>query len=276
MMAKVGLHLRITSTMKEVIERALRLELPLFQSFLVHQKSKAYVSCTKELITFCSLQGKCFDRRYVHGSYFINLASSYKQHILKKEIELAKRLLFTHVVFHPGAITDTVERTVGIDRIAKTLDNVLKRENDLVIVLENSAHAQKSLGGSLEELALIRAKLEHPEKVQFCLDTAHAHVFGYNIVDDEARQKFIEQAVTLLGKESLSLIHLNDTQESLGSRIDRHCIVGEGTLGKDVLKSFITHPLLKEVPIILELPELSEEKEDKLLKEVQLWCKEST
>ncbi len=274
-MAKVGLHLRIKSTMKELIERALRLELPFFQSFLIHQKSKAYITCTKELITLCSLQGDCFDRRYVHGSYFINLASSYRQRILKKEIELAKRLSFTHVVFHPGAMTDVVEREIGIDRIAKTLDTILKRENDLIIVLENSAHAQKSLGGSLEELALIRSKLEHPEKVQFCLDTAHAYVFGYNIQDDESRHKFIEQAATLLGKESLALIHLNDTQESLGSRIDRHCIVGQGCLGKDVLKKFITHPLLKDVPIILELPELSEEKESKLLKEVQLWCKES-
>jgi deoxyribonuclease IV len=270
-MTRVGLHLRISSTLHHVFEKALRFELPFFQSFLLHQKTGAYVKCTQDLIKQCKEQGNCFGARYLHGSYYINLASAYEQQLLKKELTLAKRLSFTHIVFHPGAITDGAEKEVGINRVAQTLNSLLKHEDTLKIVLENSAHAHKSIGGTLQELAAIKAKLDHPEKVQFCIDTAHAYVFGYNLADEQKQELFIQEAVTLLGKESLALIHLNDTQELLNSKIDRHCTPGQGNIGHEALKRFISHPQLAHLPLILELPEITEEEELHIIQQVRLW-----
>lgn len=303
-MAEVGLHLRITETMKELIEKAIQLELPFFQSFLINQTNKAYITCTKELLSFCSTVD-CFSKRFAHSSYFINLASNYKQKILKREIELAKRLLFTHIVFHPGAVTDNVEREVALCRVAKTLNAMCKSQKDITIILENSAHGQKSLGGPLEELAFIKERLELPERVEFCLDTAHAYVFGYNLVDDindsadvktnsgyfaqenngynktinksfeqyRGHKNFIKKAIDLLGQHSITLIHLNDTKEQLGSCIDRHCTLGEGNLGKETLKKIVQNPLLQHAEIILELPQLNQEKEIEILRKTRMWLR---
>jgi deoxyribonuclease IV len=270
-MSTVGLHLRITSTLPAVLEKATRFGLPFFQSFALYQESGTYIECTRELVKACALQRASFASLYLHGSYYINLASPYKQQLLKKEIDLAKKLCFSHIIFHPGAITDGVEREVGLERVARTLNMLLKREKDIIIVLENSAHAQKSLGGSFDELAAIRELLDYPEKVQFCIDTAHAYVFGYNVAGEHEQSVFIKEAITLFGVHALALLHINDTKELLGSRIDRHCAPGQGNIGTEALKRFVCHPLLKEIPALLELPEVSESEEYQALCQVRAW-----
>ena len=51
----------------------------------------------------------------------------------------------------------------------------------------------------------------------------------------------------------------------------RHAIFGEGKIGKEALKRFILHPKIAHIPVIMELPVLSESRELAILDEVGSW-----
>src|SRR5207244_2099203 len=112
---------------------------------------------------------------------------------------------------------------------------------------------------------------DDPDKIVFCIDTAHAYSYGYNLVDLESQKQFIHLIEECIGFKRVVLIHLNDTQEKLGSYIDKHALLGEGKIGLEPLKHFILHPHIINIPLILELPIVSEEEELTLLHKVAQW-----
>jgi len=61
---------------------------------------------------------------------------------------------------------------------------------------------------------------------------------------------------------------LNDLHDSLGSRMDRHAVIGEGNIGMFALARFALYPSLQAIPLLLELPELSLEKEKSIMDSV--------
>lgn len=277
-MTKIGLHLRITTNFIDMLEKAFALQLPIFQCFLIHQYTGNYVEYNKSTIAHFSRFQDYFVNTYLHGSYYINLAKTDTNHqpLLNREINLAKYLGFNNLILHIGAYKANVEKMEAIDTVVRVLNKTLKQENDLTIILENSAHGNKSLGGDLFDLYLIKSKIDYPEKLKFCIDTAHAYVYGYDITNNIGLQDFLEQIDAYLGLNNISLIHLNDTEEKLGSKIDCHSILGQGNLGVNTLKNFINHPLWhiknnKDVPIILELPMLPERQEIEALALVSSW-----
>ena len=58
----------------------------------------------------------------------------------------------------------------------------------------------------------------------------------------------------MIGLKRLKAIHLNDSQNSLGSHKDRHARIGEGQIGEDALIRIVNHPALRELPFYLETP----------------------
>ena len=93
------------------------------------------------------------------------------------------------MIFHPGASASYDE---GIDAIVRSLNAIIKSARDIHIVLENVAFTAPSIGGSLEDLQLIRSKLDEPDRLGFCIDTAHAYAFGYDIANNVEREKYIQ------------------------------------------------------------------------------------
>lgn len=276
-MRNIGLHIRITGTLRDVLEKALRLQIPLFQCFLINQVSGDHVQPTdQEVAEFARLRKEHFATTYMHGSYWINLAGVHPmtKRAFNYELDLAKRLEFTHVIVHPGSAKGADDRLQGIDALARTLNTAFKHENSIRCMLENTAHGNMSVGGDLHDFGLLLEKLDHPEKVVFCVDTAHAYSYGYDIVDAAQREKFIDLLDETVGIDKVQLIHLNDTFEKLGSKMDRHQILGAGTIGLEPLKNFMMHPRLRHIPVLLELPVMSEEQEIEMLTMVRLWAAE--
>jgi deoxyribonuclease IV len=273
-MKKVGLNLRLTTNMRDLIIEAQRLELPFFQSFLTFQENGSYIYCSEdEYQEFLLLkQDTPF---YAHGSYRINLANApYRNdsyYFLKKELELAKKLECSYLIMHPGSTTDCQDHNQGIDNVAKKINTVLKKGDYPTILLENVAFGKKVLGGDLHDLALIRSKIDKPEKVQFCIDTAHAFAYGYTIADSDEQGNFIDLMQKILGIDSIALIHLNDTREQLGSFRDRHDIPGQGNIGIEALKRFVNDSRLEHIPTLLELPILSEDVVKDILQQINAW-----
>ena len=189
-----------------------------------------------------------------------------------RELELAKKLEFTAIVLHPGSARKTGKKADGVAAIARKLNAILKNETDITILLENTAHAGHSIGGDLNDFKLLRERLDHPEKIKFCIDTAHAYSYGYDLTQEKGQKHFADLIQKCIGFENIALIHLNDTKQECGSRIDRHEIIGEGKLGP-ILPDLVRHEQLKKVSIIMELPVIDEEKEKEVLEDVRKWDK---
>lgn len=273
-MRDIGLHLRLEKELCTMAERALALSLPFFQCFLRPTGSKEPISFTKsDVDLFLKKYRPAFSALYVHGSYWINLANIglTRHHILHKELYWAKKLAFTHMILHPGSAKGAVDRQEGIDALVYALNGILRRERDINIVLENTAHGNMSVGSNINDFAQVLQKVDYPERVLFCIDTAHAFAYGYDVRDVQGQDAFIALLDKTIGIERIALLHVNDTHEYLGSCLDRHHMLGDGQIGQEALKRFVMHPQLCTIPMLMEPPVASFSQEHDMLKKVLSW-----
>jgi deoxyribonuclease IV len=271
---RLGVHIRMQESLADVIKRADNLELPFFQCFFVVQESGKLVNVTDEDVqAFVAARRARFGDLFCHISYWVNLASLGNNGVpqLRREIALAKRLEFTHFVLHAGTAKGATEKSQGIDALASALNNLFKKERDITILLENTCHANLAIGSDIRDFKQLLEKLDKPERVGFCIDTAHAYSYGYDISHKEGQQQFIDLLDANIGIDRIKLIHLNDTVQKLGSYIDRHVIIGQGRIGKQALKDFVMHPQLHHIPLILELPDVPVEEELAIINTVRQW-----
>ncbi len=269
----IGLHLRLTSSFMDAAYQALALEIPIFQCFLIDQVNRARISVNHETVAQFNAIRHSFKHVFIHGSYWVNLAhlGSTGYRILKRELHIAHLLGITHIILHPGSAVTLADHQGGIESVASVLNEMNRRYPHIMIVLENTAHGGKTVGSNLHDLHAIKQLLDFPDRVAFCIDTAHAYAYGYDLSDHAKQQEFIALIDTTIGLDRLVLIHLNDSFHAQGSCIDKHAIVGEGLIGKSQLQSFVLSQQLKNLPIILELPLVSEAQERDMLQEVRSW-----
>lgn len=270
----IGLHLRLTNTLSEVLEKAIRVKTPIMQCFLITQTGQRYAEFTEEELQKCKELREKVGTMYLHASYWVNLAGCRRNgwKNFQKEIELGKQLGFSHIIIHPGSATGCENKEQGIEYLARALNKTLTMHDDIKIVLENTAHAKRTVGGNLNDFKQLLTMIDEPDRIGFCLDTAHAHSYGYDVITPEGQDIFLEQVVDAIGQHRIDLLHINETQEKCGSYIDRHANFGDGQIGNEALKRFMNHPVCKDVPVILEIP-LMEKEEDEvaLLKEITEW-----
>src|SRR5437667_347320 len=81
---------------------------------------------------------------------------------------------------------------------------------DITIVLENTCHGKLAVGSDILDFKVLLEKINKPERIGFCIDTAHAYSFGYDIADDQMQDDFIRLLESTIGIERIKLIHLND------------------------------------------------------------------
>ena len=273
-MSRVGLHIRIEDSLHAAALRAAAMQLPFFQCFLVKQGYPRLLEFDQRQIdAFLALRHNSFGPLYLHCSYWTNLADQSVHHyVFEKELALAHQLEFTHLVLHPGSIKGARNKLDALNSLAQALNKVIKKNPNLTVIIENTAHAGLSLGGDIGDLQLIKERIEKPEKIAFCIDTAHAYCYGYDLADQKGQTNFIARLESTIGIDSIALIHLNDSQEKCGSRIDKHAVPGQGYIGEQALKNFINCPQFKNKPIIMELPILTQAQEEAALVTVRSWA----
>ena len=165
-----------------------------------------------------------------------------------------KRMEYTpgnYYNFHPGShVKQGVE--VGIGYIADMLNDVLTPQQSTTVLLETMSGKGSEVGRNFEELRAILDRIELNEKMGVCLDTCHVWDGGYDIVQN--LDGVLEEFDRVIGLERLKAIHLNDSLNDKGSHKDRHAKIGEGKIGLEALVRVINHPMLRELPFILETP----------------------
>ena len=273
-MRRIGLHMRLEDTLLATAQRAHRLGLRFFQCFFVAQATGRIIKPTDDdVAAFLAFRKQHFDELILHGSYWINLAgiNQNTHRAFQREVTLAKRLTFTHMVLHCGSAKGALERRDGIDALARSLNELLAQEDEITILLENTAHAGLCVGSDIRDFGALRPKLKHPQKIKYCIDVAHAFLYGYDITSRGGLEEFVTLLEHEVGIENIALLHLNDSRYACGSRIDCHELPGDGAIGTEALKSFVMHPKLQQIPILIEPPELSEEREWEVLERVRGW-----
>jgi deoxyribonuclease IV len=198
-----------------------------------------------------------------HDSYLINLASPdpvLRQRSIDsfiRELERCAALKLQYLVSHPGNFMD--DRVSGIERNAEAIGIGLERvPGNTMLLLEMTAGAGTVLGSSFEEMATLIEKVPLPyrKRLGVCVDTAHILAAGYDMVNDY--DGVWARFDNVIGRRRLRLMHLNDSKVALGSRKDRHELIGEGAIGEGAFRRIMNDPRLAGIGKIIETPKLDD------------------
>jgi len=197
------------------------------------------------------------DNLVTHSAYLINLASlddntkSKSEICLADEMQRSSNLHIPYYVMHPGS-KGTGDLDTALSMIASGIDMIYDNYDiTSMMLLENTAGAGNHTGGELEDLVKIIDKSKHKDKIGVCIDTCHAYVYGYDIKTDY--ESFATKLYSFFG-DKVKVFHLNDTKKELGTKSDRHELIGKGFLGEEVFKNIINDNRFKSALGILETP----------------------
>ncbi len=211
-----------------------------------------------------------------HASYLINLAgppgrratggaggqSRVRRDVRRRSIEALKdeicradRLGVPWVVLHPGSHMGDGEEA-GLRRAVEALDEVLEAtsQSAVKILLETTAGQGTGVGYRLEHLAEMLERVVRSDRLGICCDTCHMFAAGYDFRDEVAYEKTMRAVDSTVGLGCVRLWHLNDSANSLGSRVDRHAHIGQGHIGLDGFRRLVTDDRFRDHPMILETP----------------------
>jgi deoxyribonuclease-4 len=199
----------------------------------------------------------------IHTSYLVNLCSQ-SQEIREKsvqafrgEIERALVLGAEYLVVHPGShrgMTRHQGLALAAQSIERAIDGLPWQQTPFHILIENTAGAEHSLGGSFEHVAELIEHLRPFAPVAACLDTCHTYVSGYDIVSDAGWAETMEQIEKTVGFETVRVWHCNDAKAARGSKLDRHQHIGEGMIGLNPFRRLLHEPKFAHAAFIAETP----------------------
>lgn len=258
-MFTVGCHLSASKGFKSMGETALSIGANTFAFFTRNPRGgQAKVIDDADVAGLIKImEDNNFGKLVAHAPYTVNPASDKEQTrefartCLKDDILRMEKLPGNYYNFHPGShVGQGAEK--GIELISEILNDVLSPEQTTIVLLETMAGKGSEIGRSFEEIREIIDRLGCPEKVGVCLDSCHVSDGGYDIIND--LDGMLTEFDKIIGLDKLKAMHLNDSMNPPGAHKDRHQKIGEGHLGLETFVNIINHPVLRELPFILETP----------------------
>lgn len=214
--------------------------------------------------TNCEKYGYTAAQILPHDSYLINLGApdSAKLEMSRKafidEMNRCSQLGLTMLNFHPGSHLNAMPVDDCLALIADSINIALETTSGVKAVIESTAGQGSNLGYSFGQIAAIIDRVEDKERVGVCIDTCHTYAAGYDLGSEEGYKKTWDEFDSVIGFRYLSGMHLNDSKKGLGSRVDRHELIGKGTLGSDFFARLMADPRMDNIPLILETPDPAE------------------
>ena len=210
-----------------------------------------------------------------HDSYLINLGHPDEEGLRKSraafldEMRRCEQLGLGRLNFHPGSHLGQITIEECLRRVAESINLTLAATRGVTAVIENTAGQGSNVGFAFEHLAAIIERVEDKSRVGVCIDTCHAFAAGYDLGSEAACDRTFDELERVVGFGYLRGMHLNDAMKPLGSRVDRHQSLGEGTLGMTVFRYIARDKRFDDMPLILETPDESRwPQEIALLKEL--------
>jgi deoxyribonuclease-4 len=148
-------------------------------------------------------------------------------------------------------------------RASKVIKGALEETESCRLLLEQTAGHQGLLGRDFDETAALIEGAGGGKRLGLCLDSCHLFVQGYDVTDREGLDSIVAEADEKVGLDRLGAVHVNDAAVPLGSHRDRHANVGQGEMGKQGLKWFLSEPRFEGLPATLETPGPNKKGSDK-------------
>ena len=203
------------------------------------------------------LKQENFGPLVAHGAYTMNLctadpeARDFAASLLADDLRRMAALPGNFYNFHPGShVGRGLE--AAVEDISAALRKALEPGYPVTVLLETMAGKGTEMGRIFEELRAIIDRVELKDKIGVCLDTCHVSDAGYDIIGD--LNGVLGEFDRVIGLDRLRALHLNDSMNPPGSHKDRHEKLGKGFLGLDTFRQIMTHPLLHDLPKVLETP----------------------
>ena len=199
----------------------------------------------------------------IHTSYLVNVCSQSHEvreksvRAFRGEIERALALGAEYLVLHPGSwkgLTRDEGLKLAADSIKRAIDGLPCQGTGFHILIENTAGAEFSLGGSFEQVAELVERLRAAAPVGVCLDTCHTHVAGYDMLTAEGYAETMRLAGATVGFDSVRVWHCNDAKAERGSKLDRHEHIGQGTMGVEPFRRLLNDARFAHCAFIAETP----------------------
>jgi len=262
---RIGIHTSIAAGVENAAERASRLGCNTFQIFSTSPRQwRPYQLGRVQCETMNRLRQQ-YDLKplVIHSNYLINLAGTNEPFLKKSveafrcELERALALCAEYLVLHPGSFRGA-SREEGLERTAIAIAEASKgldlAKGGLTVLIENTAGAEYSLGGTFEQVAELIEMLCRTLPVAACIDTCHVHVAGYDIVSEDGRKLTLQHLERTVGLKNVRVWHCNDAKAERGSRLDRHEHIGRGKLGLEVFRALLNDRRLRKAAFIAETP----------------------
>lgn len=205
--------------------------------------------------------GECGEPVLVsHDTYLVNLAHP-EDATRDKSIACLTEELQRSGAYGIGFVVSHIASALGQEagaaraRAVEGIRRVLSEAPDgVTLLMETTAGQGSAMNRSFDELGQFLNDLDGDERVGICLDTCHIFAAGYDIRTPDAYTSTFDDFGTKVGFDRLKVIHCNDSQKGLGSKVDRHANLGQGMIGLEAFRSLVNDPRLANTPIILETP----------------------
>jgi deoxyribonuclease-4 len=260
---QIGCHVSISGSVDKAVDNAIERDCTAFQIFT--RSPRSWHAKNLDDVDVKSYKKKLADSKIdrfataAHMPYLPNLSTpnedtySKSVHALQMEAERCSQLGIPYLVTHLGSHLGTGEEN-GIKRLVKGLEKVAVVENDVMILLENTAGQKNSVGSDFKQLAEIFFQLKPKKRFGICFDTCHTFAAGYDLRTKKAVKDTLQKFDEAIGFEHVKILHLNDSKGKLGSQVDRHYHIGLGGIGNEGLGEIVKFMNKKKIPIILETP----------------------
>ena len=265
MSKRIGIHLGTTGGASNAVQRARDIGANTFQIFSSSPRMWRAPKVDPKQAARMREQRAALDvgPLVIHTSYLVNVCSQNEEvreksiGAFRGEIERALQFGAEYLVLHPGS-WNGLTREQGLDlateSIALAIAGLPWQETGFHILIENTAGAQYSLGGSFEQVAELVARLQATAPVAVCLDTCHTHVAGYDLVSAEGYAETMRQVESTVGFEAVRVWHCNDAKAERGSKLDRHEQIGKGTIGIEPFRRLLNDKRFAHAAFIAETP----------------------
>jgi deoxyribonuclease-4 len=262
---RIGMHLSTSGGVFTAAERARAMGANTFQIF---SSSPRMWRPAKLPTAHCDQMKRLRDEYdcsplVIHASYLINLCSQSEDvransvAAFRGEVDRALALGAEYLVLHPGSWRG-MTRDQGLELAANSIEAAIAglawQDCNFRILIENTAGAEFSLGGSFDQVGELIGRLGSVAPVGVCLDTCHTHVAGYDLVSAEGYEATVAQISGLIGLDNVKVWHMNDAKAPLGSKLDRHEHIGEGTIGREAFRRILNDARFEHCAFIAETP----------------------
>jgi deoxyribonuclease-4 len=265
MVKRIGVHLGTAGGVSNAVERAKEIGANTFQIFSSSPRMwRAPKIDPKQAVRMRELRAKLdVGPLVIHTSYLVNVCSQSNEvreksvAAFRGEIERALVLGAECLVLHPGSwkgMTRNEGLKLAADSIERAIDGLPWQGTGFHILIENTAGAEFSLGGSFEQVAELVELLRNHAPVGVCLDTCHTHVAGYDLLSGEGYAETMKQIAATVTFDAVRVWHCNDAKAARGSKLDRHQHIGEGTMGIEPFRSLLNDPHFDHCAFIAETP----------------------